>query len=151
MQNPVFSIENAELAARLAGLGVVLLCMAAAITLLPATLAAIGGKIPPMAPVADVAGRFYRLTRWVQSHAIPVGAAAVVVLVLLGAPFLRARFEIGDARTLPPSSEVATMAISRSRSRGPSGTSAAPQSRGRSPRNTLGSPVPPPRATTRGR
>ena len=95
----------------IAGLGVVLLCMAAAITLLPATLAAVGGKIPPMAPVADVAGRFYRLTRWVQSHAIPVGAAAVVVLVLLGAPFLRARFEIGDARTLPPSSEVRAVAL----------------------------------------
>ena len=63
----------------IAGLGVVLLCMAAAVTLLPAALAAVGGKIPPTAPVADVAGRFYRLTRWVQSHAVAVGAAAVVV------------------------------------------------------------------------
>ena len=34
----------------IAGLGVVLLCMAAAVTLLPATLAAVGGKIPPTAP-----------------------------------------------------------------------------------------------------
>jgi RND superfamily putative drug exporter len=63
----------------IAGLGVVLLCMAAAVTLLPATLAAVGGKIPPTAPVADVAGRFYRLTRWVQGHAAAVGAAAVAV------------------------------------------------------------------------
>ena len=90
----------------IAGLGVVLLCMAAAVTLLPATLAAVGGKIPPSAPVADVEGRFYRLTRWVQGHAVAVGAAAVVVLVLLGVPFLGASFEIGDARTLPRSSEV---------------------------------------------
>src|SRR4029077_17087873 len=95
----------------IAGLGVVLLCMTAAVTLLPATLAAVGGKIPPTAPAADVAGRFYRLTRWVQSHAIAVGAAAVVFLVLLGVPFLGARFEIGDARTLPRSSEVRDVAL----------------------------------------
>jgi putative drug exporter of the RND superfamily len=95
----------------IAGLGVVLLCMAAAVTLLPATLAAVGGKIPPSAAVADVEGRFYRLTRWVQGHAITVGAVAVVVLVLLGVPFLGSRFEIGDARTLPRSSEVRAVAL----------------------------------------
>ena len=95
----------------IAGLGVVLLCMSAAITLLPATLAAVGGKIRPSAPTADVEGRFYRLTRWVQSHAVAVGAAAVVFLVLLGVPFLSARFEIGDARTLPRSSEVRDVAL----------------------------------------
>ena len=95
----------------IAGLGVVLLCMAAAVTLLPATLAAVGGRIPPTAPVADVAGRFYRLTRWVQGHALAVGAAAVVVLILLGVPFLGSRFEIGDARTLPRSSEVRDVAL----------------------------------------
>jgi len=95
----------------IAGLGVVLLCMAAAVTLLPATLAAIGGKIPASPPVADVEGRFYRLTRWVQRHALAVGAVAVLVLVLLGVPFLGARFEIGDARTLPRSSEVRAVAL----------------------------------------
>ena len=95
----------------IAGLGVVLLCMAAAVTLLPAVLAAVGGKIPPTAPAADVAGRFYRLTRWVQSHAVAVGAASIAFLVLLGVPFLSARFEIGDARTLPRSSEVRDVAL----------------------------------------
>jgi RND superfamily putative drug exporter len=94
-----------------AGLGVVLLCMTAAVTLLPATLAAVGGKIPPTAPVADVEGRFYRLTRWVQGHAVAVGAGAVIVLVLLGVPFMNAQFEIGDARTLPRSSEVRDVAL----------------------------------------
>ena len=34
----------------IAGLGVVLLCMTAAVTLLPAVLAAVGGKIPPTTP-----------------------------------------------------------------------------------------------------
>jgi len=95
----------------IAGLGVVLLCMAAAVTLLPATLATVGGKIPPTAPAADVEGRFYRLTRWVQRHAIAVGSAAVIVLILLGVPFLSAAFEIGDARTLPRSSEVRDVAL----------------------------------------
>src|SRR6202008_2220878 len=75
------------------------------------TLAAVGGKIPPSAPVADVEGRFYRLTRWGQRHAIAVGAVAVSVLVLLGAPFVGSRFEIGDARTLPRSSEVRRTAL----------------------------------------
>src|SRR4051812_10422510 len=56
----------------IAGLGVVLLCMAAAVTLLPATLASVGGKIRPSAAAADVNGRFYRLTRWVQGHAVRV-------------------------------------------------------------------------------
>ena len=59
----------------IAGLSVVLLSMAAAVTLLPATLAAVGGRIRPTAPVPDIDGRFYRLTRWVQGHAVAVGAA----------------------------------------------------------------------------
>ena len=95
----------------IAGLSVVLLCMTAAVTLLPATLAAVGGKIPPSTPTPDVEGRFYRLTRWVQGHAVAVGAAAVIVLLLLGVPFLGTRFEIGDARTLPRSSEVRDVAL----------------------------------------
>jgi RND superfamily putative drug exporter len=95
----------------IAGLGVVLLCMTAATTLLPATLASVGAKIPPAARAADVEGRFYRLTRWVQGRAVIVGAASVILLVLLGVPFLGATFEIGDARALPRSSEVRTVAL----------------------------------------
>src|SRR3954464_2663208 len=95
----------------IAGLGVVLLCMAAAVTLLPATLAAVGAKIPASAPAADIEGRFYRLTRWVQAHAVAVAGITVVALVLLGVPFLGSRFEIGDARTLPRSSEVRDVAL----------------------------------------
>ncbi len=95
----------------IAGLSVVLLSMAAAVTLLPATLASVGGRIAPSLPVADAEGRFYRLTRWVQGRAVWVGAAAALVLVLLGVPFLNARFENGDARTLPRSSEVRATAL----------------------------------------
>jgi RND superfamily putative drug exporter len=95
----------------IAGLAVVLLSMAAAVTLLPATLAAVGGRIKPSAPVTDVEGRFFRLTRRVQRRPIVVGGAAAVLLVLLGLPFLNARFENGDARTLPRSSEVRATAL----------------------------------------
>ncbi|HEY5873989.1 MAG TPA: MMPL family transporter, partial [Ilumatobacteraceae bacterium] len=95
----------------IAGLAVVLLSMAAAVTLLPATLATVGGRIKPSAPVADVDGRFYRLTRWVQARPVIVGGGAALVLLLLGVPFLSARFENGDARTLPRSSEVRATAL----------------------------------------
>jgi RND superfamily putative drug exporter len=95
----------------IAGLGVVLLCMTASVTLLPATLAVVGARIPPTAPVADVEGRFYRVARWVQGHPVAVGAGCAVVLIVLGTPFLAARFEIGDARTLPRSSEVRDVAL----------------------------------------
>jgi RND superfamily putative drug exporter len=95
----------------IAGLSVVLLCMAAAVTLLPATMAAVGGRIKPSAPVPDTEGRFYRLTRWVQARPGKVGGAVAVLLVLLGVPFLGARFENGDARTLPKSSEVRATAL----------------------------------------
>jgi RND superfamily putative drug exporter len=74
-------------------------------------LASVGGTIRPAAPSADAEGRFYRLTRWVQGYAVIVGGAAIAVLVLLGAPFLGARFEIGDARSLPRSSEVRDVAL----------------------------------------
>ncbi|MGD9704533.1 MAG: MMPL family transporter [Acidimicrobiia bacterium] len=98
----------------IAGLAVVLLSMAAAVTLLPATLATVGGRIKPSLPVDDVDGRFYRLTRWVQKRPVAVGGAAALVLLLLGAPFLSARFENGDARTLPRSSEVRATALTLS-------------------------------------
>jgi RND superfamily putative drug exporter len=90
----------------IAGLSVVLMSMAAAVTLLPATLAAVGGRIKPSAPVPDTEGRFHHLARWVQRRPVVVGGAVALVLVVLGLPFLGARFENGDARTLPRSSEV---------------------------------------------
>jgi putative drug exporter of the RND superfamily len=95
----------------IAGLSVVLMSMAAAVTLLPATLAAVGARISPTAPKPDSNGGFYRLTRWVQSRPVVVGGLAALILVLLGAPFLGARFENGDARTLPRSSEVRAAAL----------------------------------------
>ncbi len=95
----------------IAGLAVVLLSMAAAVTLLPATLAATGRRISATVPTPDVEGRFFRLARWVQRRPVVVAAATSAVLLLLGIPFLSARFENGDARTLPRSSEVRATAL----------------------------------------
>ena len=95
----------------IAGLGVVLLCMAAAVTLLPATLAVVGGRVRPAAPVPDADGRFFHLARWVQRRPLIVGAAATAMLVVLRMPFLNVVFENGDARTLPRSSEVRATAL----------------------------------------
>ncbi|MCW2715320.1 MAG: hypothetical protein JWN88_2367 [Frankiales bacterium] len=94
-----------------AGLGVVLLCMAAALTLLPAVLAVGGGTIRPLPPTPDVEGRFYALARRVQRRPALVAGACVAVLAVLAVPFLSIQFEIGDARTLPRSSEVRTVAV----------------------------------------
>ncbi len=95
----------------IAGLAVVLLSMFAAITLLPATLAVVGRRIRPSVPAPDTDGRFYRLARWVQGRPVAVAGAVTIVLLLLAAPFLSARFENGDARTLPRSSEVRATAL----------------------------------------
>jgi ABC-type branched-subunit amino acid transport system substrate-binding protein len=53
-------------------------------------------------PVAEVDGRFYRLARWVQGRPVWVAGGVAIVLVLLAAPFLSARFENGVAGIAPP-------------------------------------------------
>ncbi len=94
----------------LAGLGVVVLSMLAALTLLPAVMAMVGGRIKPMPAIVEDRGRFYRLARAVQRRAGLVTVAIVVLLAVLASPFLGARFENGDARSLPRSSEVREVA-----------------------------------------
>ena len=94
----------------LAGLGVVVLSMGAAITLLPAVMAMVGGRITPMKVVVEDRGHFYRLAKAVQRRAGLVTVAIVVLLAVLASPFLGARFENGDARSLPRSSEVREVA-----------------------------------------
>jgi RND superfamily putative drug exporter len=94
-----------------AGIGVVLLSMAASITFLPALLGIAWKRIRPGQPAADGGGFFYRLATVVQRRALPVAALVAVALLAVGAPFLGARFENGDARSLPPSSEARAVAI----------------------------------------
>ncbi|MDP9070813.1 MAG: MMPL family transporter [Actinomycetota bacterium] len=93
-----------------AGIGVVLFAMAAGVTLLPALLAVVGRRIPPARPAPDH-GYFFRLSRLVQSRAGLVTAGVTVVLASLAVPFLHARFEVADSRSLPRSSESRALAM----------------------------------------
>jgi putative drug exporter of the RND superfamily len=49
---------------------------------------------------------FYRSTRFVMRHAVSIGLAGVTVLLLLGAPFLGARWGFPDDRVLPRSAQA---------------------------------------------
>ncbi len=88
------------------GMGVVLLAMAAAITLVPAVLAALGHRISVPEPDTERAGLFGTVAHFVQRRAVPVAVAVTVVLVAMAAPFLGARLQIPGAEGLPASLET---------------------------------------------
>ena len=86
-----------------AGIGVVLASVVAGLTLLPALLALAGHRIRPARPHAGH-GAFWHIAVWVQRWAVPVVIIVGVGLVVAAVPFLHARFENPDARSLPRSS-----------------------------------------------
>ncbi len=49
---------------------------------------------------------WYRSTKFVMRHAIPIGLSGVTVLLLLGAPFLGIRWGFPDDRVLPSSAQA---------------------------------------------
>jgi RND superfamily putative drug exporter len=112
----------------IAGIAVVLACMAAALTLLPALLSRIGHRLKVPAPAAATGsdasfgspggsdasigspggsdgGWFARLAGLIQRRALPVVLLVGVGLAVLAAPFLGARFDAPDVKALPRSSE----------------------------------------------
>ncbi len=93
------------------GLSAVLLSMTAALTLLPALLSIVGAKIRPAKVIAPGEGAFFRLSKVVQRFALPVLVIVGGTLALLALPFLDARLENGDARSLPRSSEARAAAL----------------------------------------
>jgi RND superfamily putative drug exporter len=88
------------------GIGVVLVAMAAAITLVPALLGLWGRRIRP-APAHLQAdhGLFYRLSRLVQRFAPAIVVVVAALLILLALPFRHARLENSGLESLPRSSE----------------------------------------------
>jgi RND superfamily putative drug exporter len=89
------------------GIGVVLVAVAAALTLLPALLSSLGHRVRPAREAADSEhGVFSRIAAFVQRRALPVAAVAAVLLAGAAVPFAGARFENPDARSLPRSSEA---------------------------------------------
>ncbi|HEX8134278.1 MAG TPA: MMPL family transporter, partial [Actinomycetes bacterium] len=96
------------------GIGVVLVAMVAAVTLVPALLGIWGRRIRPESawrsarPHADAGsdhGLFYRLSRVVQRAAPTIVVVVAVLLVLLAVPFRHARLENSGLEALPRSSE----------------------------------------------
>jgi uncharacterized membrane protein YdfJ with MMPL/SSD domain len=94
----------------LGGVAAVLIALAASLTVLPALLAILGHRVGAgRAPqrrrtgkhAAAAQGAWYRLARSVMRRPVGYLAAVAVLLIMLGAPFLRVEFGGVDYRSLP--------------------------------------------------
>ncbi|RKN10229.1 MMPL family transporter [Streptomyces radicis] len=90
----------------LAAAAVVVVDMLAALTLLPALLTRFGKKIAPAGPAADSGAFFARVARFAARRPLVVTAATVAPLVLLASPVAGLTMAVGDARSLPASTEA---------------------------------------------
>jgi putative drug exporter of the RND superfamily len=93
----------------LAGAAVVLVDMAAALTLLPALLARFGHRISPAKPARADGGRFARVAHAVQRRPVLTLVITVGVMLTLAAPVLGLRISQGDPRMLPTSTSSRQM------------------------------------------
>lgn len=99
-----------------AGAAVVFVAMAASLTMLPAVLAMLGPrvnrwsvrKVRPKTGL-DAESFWYRSSLFVMRWPGTVLALTAALLVVLGLPFLRARFAIPDSRVMPAGSEGRTV------------------------------------------
>jgi putative drug exporter of the RND superfamily len=104
-----------------AGVAVVSFAAAAAIIVTPAAIVLLGDRLDSLdarRPLRWIRGRpepqskpveqwfWYRWTKFVMRHAVPIGAAIIALLLLLGTPFLGVRWGFPDDRVLPPSSSA---------------------------------------------
>jgi uncharacterized membrane protein YdfJ with MMPL/SSD domain len=104
-----------------AGVATVGFAAAAAVIVTPAAIWLLGDRLdgldvrrplrrltrraePEVTPVDQIF--WYRSTKAVMRHAIPVGLAVVVLLLALGAPFLSVRWGFPDDRVLPTSASA---------------------------------------------
>ncbi|HJW60958.1 MAG TPA: MMPL family transporter, partial [Actinomycetota bacterium] len=86
------------------GIGVVLVAMVAAVTLVPALLGLWGRRIRPGRTRDRDHGVFYRLSRLVQRFAPLIVVLVAALLILLALPFRHARLENSGLDSLPRSS-----------------------------------------------
>ncbi|MDQ3896680.1 MAG: MMPL family transporter, partial [Actinomycetota bacterium] len=91
-----------------AGIAVVALAALGAVVVLPALLAVLGRRVDkwvlwhrPVKP--EGTGFWHRVAVGVMRRPAPVAAAIILVLAVLGAPFLRIAFGLPDDRVLPAS------------------------------------------------
>jgi trehalose monomycolate/heme transporter len=97
------------------GVATVAVDVIAALTVLPALLAVLGHRVNALAvrksvraatPRAETEGGWYRFAQAVMRRPAAIAAVIVVVLLAVGAPFLRISWGGTDARVLPTSSTV---------------------------------------------
>jgi putative drug exporter of the RND superfamily len=87
------------------GIATVLVALAAALTLIPALLAAWGPKLKATQRQSAEDGFFGRLARRVQRQPLLAAAGVSALLLAAALPFLHASYGLGDPRTLPAGSE----------------------------------------------
>jgi uncharacterized membrane protein YdfJ with MMPL/SSD domain len=102
------------------GLGGALVALFAALislTVLPAVLTMLGGRVNAGAPkflqrraeadtAVDENGFWYRLSRFVMRRPIPVATLSALLLIVMGLPFLGIKFNTVDATVLPQSASA---------------------------------------------
>ena len=103
------------------GVATVAFAAAAAVIVTPAAIVLLGERLDSLdirrlvrrvlrrpEPVAKPVQRqfWYRSTKFVMGRAIPIGSAIVVLLIMLGLPFLRIQFGNPDDRVLPKSASA---------------------------------------------
>ncbi len=100
------------------GMAAVLVAMAAALTVLPALLAVLGHRVDALAlpwrrrraPTETDHGGWAAVARSVMRRPVVYAVSIVVVLLAIGAPFLRVNFGSVDERVLPESTESRVVA-----------------------------------------
>src|SRR5919204_148827 len=101
----------------IAGFCVALIAAAISLTLLPAVLTLLGSRVNALAPAFLVrraerearplgTGFWYRLARLVSRFPVRIAAAAALLLVALGLPFVGVQFTSVDAQVLPTSASA---------------------------------------------
>ena len=109
------------------GMAAVLVAMIAALTVLPALLAVLGPRVNALSlkrrPATGTSGAWERLARSVMRRPVWYAVAVVALLVVLAAPFLRARFGGFDERVLPEGTPSRTV-TARIAAEFPGGTAA---------------------------
>ncbi len=91
-----------------AGIAVVFLAAVGAVVVLPALLAVLGRRVDSLVLFRRAErevgeGFWHRVATTVMRRPLPIATAVVVLVLLLGAPFLGVRFGLPDDRVLPTS------------------------------------------------
>jgi RND superfamily putative drug exporter len=90
-----------------AGIGVVFTAVVGAVIFLPSVLATLGPNVDKVAlwkrhPKEVGEGFWHRLAVLVMKRPVPIATGVVIVLLLLGVPFLHVNLGLPDERVLPP-------------------------------------------------